>query len=113
MRLPKNSGDLLLHIVFQAQLGKEQGTFDINSVIQKICDKLIRRHPHVFGNQSAASSAEVIKNWEAIKAEEKAEKLKHRSAQQRSLAVPSKLGDPRGASDLGSCRASRLRLAGN
>jgi MazG family protein len=86
-------GDLLLHIVFQAQLGKEQGSFDINTVIQKISDKLIRRHPHVFGNQQADSSAEVIKNWEAIKAEEKAEKLKHRTPEQRSLleGIPSKL----------------------
>src|SRR6266436_4325196 len=50
-------GDLMLHIVFQAQLGKEQGTFDINTVIQKICDKLIRRHPHVFANESAGSAA--------------------------------------------------------
>jgi MazG family protein len=86
-------GDLLLHIVFQSQLGKEQGSFDINTVIQKICEKLIRRHPHVFGNQQAGSSAEVIKNWEAIKAEEKAEKSNHRTPERRSLleGIPSKL----------------------
>lgn len=86
-------GDLLLHIVFQAQLGKEQGMFNIDTVIQKICDKLIRRHPHVFGNQSAGSSADVIKNWEAIKAQEKAEKLNRRTPEQRSLleGIPSKL----------------------
>ena len=45
-------GDLMLHIVFQAQLGKEAGTFDINTVIDKICEKLIRRHPHVFGGEA-------------------------------------------------------------
>src|SRR6059036_1817177 len=48
--LAEELGDLLLHVVFQAQLGKEGGTFDINTVIGKISDKLIRRHPHVFAN---------------------------------------------------------------
>jgi tetrapyrrole methylase family protein/MazG family protein/ATP diphosphatase len=102
-------GDLLLHIVFQAQLGKEQGTFDINTVIQKICDKLIRRHPHVFGNASAGSSADVIKNWEAIKAQEKAEKLNRRTPQQRSLleGIPSKLPAIHEAHQISS-RAARV-----
>ena len=102
-------GDLLLHIVFQAQLGKEQGTFDINTVVQKICDKLIRRHPHVFGNQSAGSSADVIKNWEAIKAQEKAEKLNRRTPEQRSLleGIPSKLPAIHEAHQISS-RAARV-----
>src|SRR5215468_4794570 len=102
-------GDLLLHIVFQAQLGKEQHTVDINTVIQKICDKLIRRHPHVFGNQSAGSSADVIKNWEAIKAQEKAEKLNRRTPQQRSLleGIPSKLPAIHEAHQISS-RAARV-----
>src|SRR5215470_7334076 len=102
-------GDLLLHIVFQAQLGKEQGTFDINTVIQKICDKLIRRHPHVFGNESAGSPANVIKNWEAIKAQEKAEKLNRRTPQQRSLleGIPSKLPAIHEAHQISS-RAARV-----
>src|SRR5688572_27154601 len=65
-------GDLLLHVVFHAHLGKEAGQFDIDAVIDKISEKLIRRHPHVFGNETAATSEEVIKNWEAIKAQEKA-----------------------------------------
>src|SRR5215467_7353988 len=102
-------GDLLLHIVFQAQLGKEQGTFDIDAVIQKICDKLIRRHPHVFGNESAGSSADVIKNWEAIKAQEKAEKLNRRTPEQRSLleGIPSKLPAIHEAHQISS-RAARV-----
>src|SRR5215471_7211319 len=102
-------GDLLLHVVFQAQLGKEQGTFDINTVIQKICDKLVRRHPHVFGNQSAGSSADVIKNWEAIKAQEKAEKLNRRTPEQRSLleGIPSKLPAIHEAHQISS-RAARV-----
>src|SRR5215467_14427543 len=102
-------GDLLLHIVFQAQLGKEDQTFDINTVIQKISDKLVRRHPHVFANQSAGTSAEVIKNWEAIKAQEKAEKLNKRSPQQRSLleGIPSKLPAIHEAHQI-SARAARV-----
>lgn len=102
-------GDLMLHIVFQAQLGKEQGTFDINTVIQKICDKLIRRHPHVFGDQRAGTASEVIKNWEAIKAQEKAEKLNQRTPEQRSLleGIPSKLPAIHEAHQI-SARAARV-----
>jgi len=53
--LNEELGDLLLHIVFQAQLGKERGEFDIDRVVDAICEKLIRRHPHVFGNETASS----------------------------------------------------------
>src|SRR5262249_29721370 len=90
-------------------LSKEQGSFDINAVIQKICDKLIRRHPHVFANQSAGTSAEVIKNWEAIKAQEKAEKLNQRTPEQRSLleGIPSKLPAIHEAHQI-SARAARV-----
>jgi MazG family protein len=102
-------GDLMLHIVFQAQIGKEEGTFDINTVIQNICDKLVRRHPHVFGDQAAGTSAEVIKNWEAIKAQEKPEKLNRRSPEQRSLleGIPSKLPAIHEAHQISS-RAARV-----
>jgi len=91
--LREELGDLLLHIVFHAQLGKEAGNFNIDGVIDGICEKLIRRHPHVFGNDTAASPEEVVKNWEAIKAQEKAEKLTGRTPEQRSRleGIPSKL----------------------
>jgi MazG family protein len=91
--LSEELGDVLLHIVFQAHLGKEAGQFDIDTVIQKISDKLVRRHPHVFGDESASTPEQVVKNWEAIKAQEKAEKLKNRTPEQRSLleGIPSKL----------------------
>lgn len=91
--LSEELGDLLLHIVFHSQLGKESGSFDINTVIDKISEKLVRRHPHVFGGGSAATSDEVMRNWEAIKAEEKAQKLQSRTPEQRSLleGIPSKL----------------------
>src|SRR5499426_1927657 len=107
--LAEELGDLLLHVVFHAQLGKEASQFDINTVIEKISDKLIRRHPHVFGNESASTPEEVIKNWEAIKAEEKAQKLKHRTPEQRSLleGIPSKLPAIHEAHQISS-RAARV-----
>src|SRR4051812_70819 len=83
--LAEELGDVLLHVVFNACLGKEAGQFDIGTVIDTICGKLIRRHPHVFGDESAATAEEVIKNWEAIKAKEKEQKLKGRTPEQRSL----------------------------
>ena len=107
--LAEELGDLMLHIVFQAQLGKEANEFDVNTVVDKICEKLIRRHPHVFGTDKAGSPEEVIKNWEAIKAQEKAEKLKNRTPEQRSLleGIPSKLPALHEAHQI-SARAARV-----
>src|SRR6185437_5047101 len=65
-------GDLLLQIVFHAELANETGKFDISDVIRAIHAKMVRRHPHVFGNVRAGCSADVLKNWEQIKAEERA-----------------------------------------
>ena len=65
-------GDLLLQIVFHAELAKEAGAFEIADVIQAVHKKMVRRHPHVFGKVKARSSAQVLKNWEQIKAEERA-----------------------------------------
>ncbi len=64
-------GDLLLQIVFHAQIGKEEGTFDVDDVISMVCQKMIHRHTHVFGQASANTSEEVIDNWENIKKQEK------------------------------------------
>ena len=64
-------GDVLLQVVFHAQLESEIGVFDIRDVIKSIVDKLIRRHPHVFGTLDVADSDEVLRNWEAIKKTEK------------------------------------------
>ncbi len=60
-------GDLLLQVVFHAQMSAEAGQFDFDDVARSIADKLIRRHPHVFGNVQAANSAEVLHQWEQIK----------------------------------------------
>jgi tetrapyrrole methylase family protein / MazG family protein len=64
-------GDLLLHIVLQAQIRSEQGAFSFDEVAHGIADKLIRRHPHVFGDVKVRGSRQVLKNWEAIKTREK------------------------------------------
>jgi tetrapyrrole methylase family protein/MazG family protein len=64
-------GDLLLQIVFHAQLASEAGQFDFESVAKSITDKLVRRHPHVFGSKKAKTSAQVLQQWEAIKKSEK------------------------------------------
>ena len=71
-RLPGELGDLLLQIVFHAQLARQEGRFDIRDVIEHIHTKMVRRHPHVFGEVKAATSKAVLKNWEQLKAEERA-----------------------------------------
>ena len=66
-KLEEELGDLLLNIMLQAQIAAEHENFDIYGVIETITEKLIRRHPHVFGDVDVADSDEVVKNWEAIK----------------------------------------------
>ena len=67
----KELGDVLLHIVFYAKIGDEKGQFDIADVCNSLCDKLIYRHPHVYGEKVAKDAAEVLQNWEIIKTKEK------------------------------------------
>jgi MazG family protein len=69
--LPSELGDLLLQVLFYAQMAKDQGTFSIDDVLDRLSHKLVDRHPHVFGNVKAETSSEVLRNWEALKAEEK------------------------------------------
>ncbi len=64
-------GDLLLQIVFHSELAREAGRFDIGKVIEHVHTKMVRRHPHVFGDVQASSSAQVLKNWEELKAAER------------------------------------------
>jgi len=66
-------GDLLLHVVFQAQIRAETDDFALEDVAAAICDKLIRRHPHVFGDTDVANADEVVTNWNEIKAREKSD----------------------------------------
>ncbi|MFN3310515.1 MAG: nucleoside triphosphate pyrophosphohydrolase [Thermomonas sp.] len=65
-------GDLLLQVVFHARMAEEAGAFAFADVVAAICDKLVRRHPHVFGDRSAEDSGEVLRHWDAIKRAERA-----------------------------------------
>ncbi len=67
-------GDLLLHVVFYAKMGEEQGAFDYTSAVNALCDKLIYRHPHVYGDIHASTPKEVLENWEALKLRKKSRK---------------------------------------
>lgn len=67
----KELGDVLLHIAFYAKIGSENGQFDIKDVCDRLCEKLIFRHPHVFGNVKAETAGEVVQNWEELKLKEK------------------------------------------
>ena len=69
--ISKELGDVLLHVVFYAKLGSESGTFDIGDVIDRLCEKLIYRHPHIYGDTVAEDAGQVIKNWEQLKQAEK------------------------------------------
>jgi XTP/dITP diphosphohydrolase len=68
--IKKELGDLLLHIVFYAKIGSEQNAFDVGDVANEICDKLINRHPHIYGDTKVYDADQVIKNWESIKLKE-------------------------------------------
>ncbi len=69
--LMEELGDVLLQVVFHARIEQEAGRFDLNDVANRVCEKLIFRHPHVFGQVKAADSNEVLANWETLKRKEK------------------------------------------
>jgi XTP/dITP diphosphohydrolase len=69
--IKKELGDILLHIVFYAKIGSEEGNFDIATLTHSLCEKLIRRHPHIYGNTIANDADTVSQNWEKIKLKEK------------------------------------------
>jgi tetrapyrrole methylase family protein/MazG family protein len=69
-------GDLLLQVVFHGNIAQERGAFGIGAIVERVAEKMIRRHPHVFGQDEAATSSEVLRNWEAIKAQERQAKGK-------------------------------------
>src|SRR6266536_1083638 len=81
--LREELGDLLFQITFFARVAKERGEFTIDDVINHVHEKMVRRHPHVFGETKAEDSAEVLRNWEAIKAEEKRAALKNLDAAEK------------------------------
>ena len=65
--IKKELGDILLHVVFYARIASETNDFDISDVINNLCDKLIHRHPHIYGNVTAKNEEEVKENWEKLK----------------------------------------------
>ncbi len=71
MELKKELGDLLLHVIFQIIMAEESGKFNFSEVFDALCEKLISRHPHVFGETAAGNEQEVVKNWESLKLQEK------------------------------------------
>ncbi len=100
--LEEELGDLLLQVVFHAKIAEENGHFNMKDVSDQICEKLVRRHPHVFGDVAVDSAEEVLVNWEAIKREEKSEKAhvdsmaripKEIPALMRSYKIQSKAAD--------------------
>lgn len=98
-------GDLLLHIVFYAQIAKEESAFDIIEVINTLCNKLIRRHPHVYGDKKAKNPSEVMQRWEETKLQERKEKERSSGKIQKPQGVLS--GVPRGLPSL--IRAQRIQ----
>jgi tetrapyrrole methylase family protein/MazG family protein len=73
-KFAEEMGDLLIQVVFHSEIAREQGRFSVADVVREIHDKMVRRHPHVFGDASARNSAEVLQNWERIKASERLDK---------------------------------------
>ena len=69
--MSKELGDVLMHVCFYAKIGEEKGQFDIKDVCDQLCEKLIYRHPHIYGNVKADTAAEVLQNWEQLKVKEK------------------------------------------
>ena len=67
----KELGDVLLHVIFYAKIGSEKGDYDIKDVCDKLCDKLIYRNPHVFGEEKSETVGQVLENWEQLKLKEK------------------------------------------
>ncbi len=87
--LKEELGDLLLQIVFYSHIAKENGWFTLDDVIEKISEKLIRRHPHVFGEEKITSSEKVLKQWEEIKSKEKKEEKRNSILDGLPDALPS------------------------
>ncbi len=96
--LREELGDVMLQVVFHTEMEREAGTFDINDVITDECKKLVSRHPHIFGDTVAETSADVLDAWEKIKSEEK----KRKTTSMKLRAVPASLPALMRADKLGS-----------
>jgi tetrapyrrole methylase family protein / MazG family protein len=88
VKFAEEMGDLLLQVVFHSEIAREQGRFSVADVVKSIHDKMVRRHPHVFGKVSAKNSAQVLRNWERIKAEERRDKERSNKKSPAQNALP-------------------------
>jgi MazG family protein len=91
--LREELGDLLMQPLMHAQIAAEEERFDIVDVLEGISDKLVRRHPHVFGEVTVGDSGEVLRNWDAIKKQEKASRTRLQPVDQGNKCLPSILDD--------------------
>jgi MazG family protein len=91
--LPGELGDLLLQVLFYSEMAKEQGTFSIDDVLDRVSRKLVDRHPHVFGDVKAETSADVKRNWEALKVEER-KKREQETAESNQAGVQGSASTP-------------------
>ena len=113
--LREELGDVLLQVVFHARIEQEQDSFGMEEVSNDICEKLIHRHPHVFGTVEVANSAEVLKNWDAIKGEEKqrvtmTDKLRAIPPMYPALMRAQKVGKKAACFDFGSAEEVYRKL---
>ncbi len=88
-KMADESGDLLLQVVFHAQIAKENGEYDMNDVTDAICKKMIHRHPHVFGDVKAENSDEVLENWNQIKRDDRGQQTIAQEMEGVSKYLPS------------------------
>ena len=88
-KVADESGDLLLQIVFHAQIGRENGEYDMSDVYKVVCEKMVHRHPHVFGNVKVENSEEVLENWNKIKRDDRGQKTVAQEMAAVSSALPS------------------------
>ena len=86
--LKEELGDVLLQVVFHAQMEKEKGVFDIGDVADGICKKLIYRHPHIFGSVEVGSSEEILRNWDELKRKEKHQKTETSALEGVAKSLP-------------------------
>lgn len=103
--LREELGDLLLQVIFQAEIADERGLFHVTDVLRTLSEKLIRRHPHVFGDVAVSGSADVLDNWEQIKREEKVDAARLESVPR---TLPALL---RAARVISKCQRTGLALA--
>ena len=101
-------GDLLLQVLFYSQMASEEGHFSVDDVLDRLSNKLVDRHPHVFGEVKADTPAEVLRNWEALKAEEKKKRLAARADNQAEQADGAQVVDAQTGSEQSSSEPSVL-----